>query len=244
MARTLERLGREPLVSDGGMGSLLQTAVVRARCAEEANLIAPEQVVALHVAFIRAGADIILTNTYGANPVKLAAHKLDDRFDAVNQAGVKLAREAREVAGRDVLVGGSIGPLGAAPGRLSLEQMADAFSAEPVAVGVNCSLGPQTVLAGLESMRAATDLPLTAQANAGMPNVSTGRLVYPNASPEYFGEYAAHALALGAVVIGGCCGTTPEHVAAIRRAVSERRPPAVALQLVERELPITAESEE
>ncbi len=72
---------------------------VRARCAEEANLIAPEQVVALHVAFIRAGADVIHTNTYGANPVKLAAHKLDDRFEAVNQAGVKLAREAREVAG-------------------------------------------------------------------------------------------------------------------------------------------------
>jgi homocysteine S-methyltransferase len=293
------------------MGSLLQTAVVRARCPEEANLIAPEQVVALHVAFIRAGSDLILTNTYGANPAKLAPHKLDDRFEAINQAGVKLAREAREVAGRDVLVGGSIGPLGAAPGRISPEEMAEAFSAQaaaleargvdlfvletftsleelltaalaaravaalplvaqvtvgddaetvagvaaadvpaalagvdPVAVGVNCSLGPQTVLAGLESMRAATDLPLTAQANAGMPNVSTGRLVYPNASPEYFGEYAAHALQLGAVLIGGCCGTTPEHVAAIRRAVSERRPPAVALQLVERELPIRAESEE
>jgi homocysteine S-methyltransferase len=311
MARTLQRLGVEPLVSDGGMGSLLQTAVVRARCPEEANLIAPEQVVALHVAFIRAGSDLILTNTYGANPAKLAPHKLDDRFEAINQAGVKLAREAREVAGRDVLVGGSIGPLGAAPGRISPEEMAEAFSAQaaaleargvdlfvletftsleelltaalaaravaalplvaqvtvgddaetvagvaaadvpaalagvdPVAVGVNCSLGPQTVLAGLESMRAATDLPLTAQANAGMPNVSTGRLVYPNASPEYFGEYAAHALQLGAVLIGGCCGTTPEHVAAIRRAVSERRPPAVALQLVERELPIRAESEE
>ena len=311
MARTLQRLGVEPLVSDGGMGSLLQTAVVRARCPEEANLIAPEQVVALHVAFIRAGSDLILTNTYGANPAKLAPHKLDDRFEAINQAGVKLAREAREVAGRDVLIGGSIGPLGAAPGRISPEEMAEAFSAQaaalegrgvdlfvletftsleelliaaraaravaalpliaqvtvgddaetvagvaaadvpaalaelmPVAVGVNCSLGPQTVLAGLESMRAATDLPLTAQANAGMPNVSTGRLVYPNASPEYFGEYAAHALQLGAVLIGGCCGTTPEHVAAIRRAVSERRPPAVALQLVERELPIRAESEE
>ena len=311
MARTLQRLGVEPLVSDGGMGSLLQTAVVRARCPEEANLIAPEQVVALHVAFIRAGSDLILTNTYGANPAKLAPHKLDDRSEAINQAGVKLAREAREVAGRDVLIGGSIGPLGAAPGRISPEEMAEAFSAQaaalegrgvdlfvletftsleelliaaraaravaalpliaqvtvgddaetvagvaaadvpaalagldPVAVGVNCSLGPQTVLAGLESMRAATDLPLTAQANAGMPNVSTGRLVYPNASPEYFGEYAAHALQLGAVVIGGCCGTTPEHVAAIRRAVSERRPPAVALQLVERELPIRAESEE
>jgi homocysteine S-methyltransferase len=311
MARTLQRLGVEPLVSDGGMGSLLQTAVVRARSPEEANLIAPEQVVALHVAFIRAGSDLILTNTYGANPAKLAPHKLDDRFEAINRAGVKLAREAREVAGRDVLIGGSIGPLGAAPGRMSAEEMAAAFSAQasalegrgvdlfvletftsldelliaaraaravaalpliaqvtvgddaetvaglaaadvpaalagldPVAVGVNCSLGPQTVLAGLESMRAATDLPLTAQANAGMPNVSTGRLVYPNASPEYFGEYAAHALQLGAALIGGCCGTTPEHVAAIRRAVSERRPPAVALQLVERELPIRAQSEE
>jgi homocysteine S-methyltransferase len=310
MARMLQRLGRDPLVSDGGMGSLLQSAVVRARCAEEANLIAPEQVVALHVAFIRAGADIILTNTYGANPQKLAVHKLDDRFEAVNQAGVKLAREAREVSGRDVLVAGSIGPLGGAPGELAPDAMAAAFAAQatalegrgvdlfvletftaldelvaaaravrsvaslplivqvtvgddaetvaglaaadvpaavagfdPVAVGVNCSLGPQAVLHGIERMRAATGLPLIAQANAGLPNVSTGRLVYPNASPGYFGEYAAHALALGAVVIGGCCGTTPDHVAAIRRAVSERRPPAVALQLVERELPTRAESE-
>ena len=134
MARTLERLGRDPLVSDGGMGSLLQTAVVRARCAEEANLIAPEQVVALHVAFIRAGADIILTNTYGANPAKLAAHKLDDRFEAVNQAGVKLAREAREVAGRDVLVAGSIGPLGGAPGELAPEAMTAAFAAQAAAL--------------------------------------------------------------------------------------------------------------
>jgi methionine synthase / methylenetetrahydrofolate reductase(NADPH) len=313
MARTSSRLGREPLVSDGGMGSLLQTAVVRARCAEEANLIAPEQVVALHVAFIRAGADIILTNTYGANPAKLAAHKLDDRFEAVNEAGVKLAREAREVGGRDVLIAGSIGPLGRTAGEAGAAEMAEMFAAqaaalegrgvdlivletftsaaelaaagravrrvaslpliaqvtvgedaetvtglaaadvpaavdglELVAVGVNCSLGPQSVLSGLERMRPATGLPLIAQANAGLPNVSTGRLVYPNASPEYFGEYAAHALALGAAVIGGCCGTTPDHVAAIRRAVNERRPPAVALQLVERELPTrgrTAEAE-
>jgi homocysteine S-methyltransferase len=311
MARTSSRLGRDPLVSDGGMGSLLQTAVVRARCAEEANLIAPEQVVALHVAFIRAGADVILTNTYGANPVKLAGHKLDDRFEAVNEAGVKLAREAREVGGRDVLIAGSIGPLGAAAGEIGGEAMAELFAAQAaalegrgvdlivletftsaaelvaagravrsvtalpmigqvtvgedaetvtglaaadvpaavadldlVAVGVNCSLGPQSVLFGLERMRSATGLPLIAQANAGLPNVSTGRLVYPNASPEYFGEYAAHALALGAAVIGGCCGTTPDHVAAIRRAVSERRPPAVALQLVERELPTRAETAE
>src|SRR4029078_6161967 len=116
--------------------------------------------------------------------------------------------------------------------------------ADTGALGVHCSLGRQPVLAGLESMRAATDRPLTAQANAGMPNVSTGRLVYPSASPEYFGEYAAHALQLGAVLIGGCCGTTPEHVAAIRRAVSERRPPAGALQLVEREVAVKAETDE
>jgi methionine synthase / methylenetetrahydrofolate reductase (NADH) len=311
MARTARRLGREPLVSDGGMGSLLQTAVVRARCAEEANLIAPEQVVALHVAFIRAGADVILTNTYGANPAKLAAHKLDDRFESVNEAGVKLAREAREVGGRDVLIAGSIGPLGGAVGEIGADAMAEMFAAQAaalegrgvdlivletftslaellaagravrrvaslpliaqvtvgedaetvtglaaadvpaavaeldlVAVGVNCSLGPQSVLSGLERMRPATGLPLIAQANAGLPNVSTGRLVYPNASPEYFGEYAAHALALGAAVIGGCCGTTPDHVAAIRRAVTERRPPSVALQLVERELPTRAEAAE
>ncbi len=311
MARTSSRLGREPLVSDGGMGSLLQTAVVRARCPEEANLIAPEQVVALHVAFIRAGADVILTNTYGANPAKLADHKLDDRFEAMNEAGVKLAREAREVAGRDVLVAGSIGPLGGTEGEIDADAMAEMFTAqaaalerrgvdlvvletftslaellaagravrrvtslpliaqitvgedaetvtglaaadvpagvaelELTAVGVNCSLGPQSVLAGLERMRPATGLPLIGQANAGLPTVSTGRLVYPNASPEYFAEYAAHALALGAAVIGGCCGTTPDHVAAIRRAVSERRPPAVALQLVERELPTRAQATE
>jgi methionine synthase / methylenetetrahydrofolate reductase (NADH) len=311
MARISSRLGREPLVSDGGMGSLLQTAVVRARCPEEANLIAPEQVVALHVAFIRAGADVILTNTYGANPAKLADHKLDDRFEAVNEAGVKLAREAREVAGRDVLIAGSIGPLGGTEGEIGADAMARMFTAQAgalegrgvdlivletftslaellaagravrrvtslplvaqvtvgedaetvtglaaadvpagvaeldlTAVGVNCSLGPQSVLAGLERMRPATGLPLIAQANAGLPTVSTGRLVYPNASPEYFAEYAAHALALGAALIGGCCGTTPDHVAAIRRAVSERRPPAVALQLVERELPTSVRAAE
>ncbi|HYX85485.1 MAG TPA: bifunctional homocysteine S-methyltransferase/methylenetetrahydrofolate reductase [Gaiellales bacterium] len=307
MAGLIDRLGKDVLVGDGGMGSLLQAAVVRARCPEEANLIAPEQVVTLHAAFIAAGADVIETNTYGANPVKLAAHKLDDAFEEVNRAGVKLAREAREVSGRDVLVAGAIGPLGVGPGEVGRDAMTAAFAAHaralesrgvdlfvletftsldellvavaavrdvaelplvcqitvgddaetvagtaarevpaalaaaaPAAVGVNCSLGPQSVLAGLDEMRAATDGPLTAQANAGLPDLSSGRVVYPNATPAYFAEYASHALRLGAVLIGGCCGTTPEHVAAIREAVSDRRAPAVALSLVERELPSAA----
>jgi homocysteine S-methyltransferase len=154
------------------------------------------------------------------------------------------ARAVRSVAGLPLIVQVTVGDDAETVAGLRARDVPAAVAAfDPVSVGVNCSLGPQTVLLGIEQMRAATDLPLTAQANAGMPNVSTGRLVYPNASPEYFGEYAAHALALGATVIGGCCGTTPDHIAAIRRAVSERRPPAVALQLVERELPTRAESE-
>jgi methionine synthase I (cobalamin-dependent) len=112
--RTIDRLGREPLVSDGGMGSPLQAALPRARCPEEANLLAPELVLRMHLEYIRAGADLIQTNSYGANPVKLGLHTLDDRFEQINQAAVKIAREAREVSGRDILIAGSIGPLGVA----------------------------------------------------------------------------------------------------------------------------------
>jgi methionine synthase / methylenetetrahydrofolate reductase(NADPH) len=303
MARTLDRLGVEPLVGDGGMGSLLSAALPRARCPEEANLLAPELVLRHHLEFIRAGADIIQTNSYGANPVKLGQHTLDDSFEQINQAAVKIAREAREVSGRDILIAGSIGPLGvaaehlgdtradlyAAQARLlegrgvdllvletftSLEELRWAVAAvraatalpliaqvtvqddaetitgsraadvaaafdggQVLAVGVNCSLGPHSVLAGLEEMRPATALPLTGQANAGLPQSVEGRIHYPNATPEYFGEFASHAIALGAVVVGGCCGTTPVHVAAIREAVSERRSPAVSIGLVEPELP-------
>ncbi|MGZ4430393.1 MAG: bifunctional homocysteine S-methyltransferase/methylenetetrahydrofolate reductase [Gaiellales bacterium] len=310
MSRPLDRLGAEPLVADGGMGSLLSAALPRVRCPEEANLTAPEQVLKLHLEFIRAGADIIQTNTYSANPVKLGHHLLDDRFEEINRAGVKIAREAREVSGRDVLIGGSIGPLGVAGEHLgetmsdvygrhaqlladrgvdflvletftSLDELAvaveavravcglpliaqitvqddaetvtgttahevaAAFSGDGVvAVGVNCSIGPQSVISALEDMRTATDLPLTALSNAGLPVSAAGRVMYPNASPEYFREFASHALQLGAVVIGGCCGTTPVHIAAVREAVSRRRKPVVALSLVERELPSAARSQE
>ena len=108
-----QRLQEGPIVvGDGGMGVLVTSAVPRLRCPEEANLRAPESVVTLHTSFIRAGADLIETNTFGANRRKLSQIYLDDEFDRINSAGVKLAREAREVSGRDVFIAGSIGPLG------------------------------------------------------------------------------------------------------------------------------------
>jgi homocysteine S-methyltransferase len=107
------RLEQGPIVvGDGGMGVLVTSAVPRLRCPEEANLRAPESVETLHTSFIRAGADLIETNTFGANRRKLSQLYLEDEFERINSAGVKLAREAREVAGREVFIAGSIGPLG------------------------------------------------------------------------------------------------------------------------------------
>jgi len=111
--RFLERLAAgPPICCDGGMGVLVMSAVPRLRCPEEANIRAPESVVALHLSFIRAGAELIETNTFGANRRKLAHHFLEDEAERIIQAGVKLAREAREVAGKEVFIAGSIGPLG------------------------------------------------------------------------------------------------------------------------------------
>src|SRR5215218_1585358 len=111
--RFVERLrSGPPIVGDGGMGALVTAAVPRLRTPEEANLRAPDAVVALHVGFIRAGAQLIETNTFGANRRKLRAHYLEDEFQRINSEGVRLAREAREVTGRDVFIAGSIGPLG------------------------------------------------------------------------------------------------------------------------------------
>ena len=97
----LERLRNGPaIVADGGMGAIVSGAVPRLRCPEEANLRAPESVVALHASFIRAGAELIETNTFGANRRKLAAHFLEDELERINHQGVRLAREAREVSGK------------------------------------------------------------------------------------------------------------------------------------------------
>jgi methionine synthase / methylenetetrahydrofolate reductase(NADPH) len=111
--RFVERLQSGPvIVADGGMGVLVSSTAPRLRVPEEANLRAPETVVKLHAGFIAAGADLIETNSFGANRRKLAANYLDDEVHAINSSAVKLAREAREMAGRDVFIAGSIGPLG------------------------------------------------------------------------------------------------------------------------------------
>ena len=113
MSRFLERLATgTPLVGDGGMGTLVSSAVARLRCPEEANTRAPESVLSLHLGFIRAGADIIETNTFGANRRKLAEHYLEDDVAAINESAVKIARDAREASGAEVFIAGAIGPLG------------------------------------------------------------------------------------------------------------------------------------
>jgi methionine synthase I (cobalamin-dependent)/5,10-methylenetetrahydrofolate reductase len=131
--RFVERLTTgPPLVADGGMGVLVSSAVPRVRTPEEANLRAPEAVVKLHVGFIQAGADLIETNTFGANRRKLAANFLEGDLQAINSTAVKLAREAREIAGRDVFIAGSIGPLGE-PGGVPADERTQIF-AEQAAV--------------------------------------------------------------------------------------------------------------
>src|SRR6187401_3602984 len=126
MSRFEERLRTgPPIVADGGMGALISSAVPRLRCPEEASRRAPESVGSVHVAYIRAGAELIETNTFGASRPKLAAQFLEDEFERINSTGVRLAREAREVSGKDVFIGGSLGPLGDA--MLRKEVRADRF---------------------------------------------------------------------------------------------------------------------
>jgi methionine synthase / methylenetetrahydrofolate reductase(NADPH) len=305
VSRALERLSEGPVVvGDGGTGALLTAAVPRLRCPEEANLKAPEAVVKVHVGFIRAGAEMIEANTFGANRRKLSSHFLDDRLDEIVEGGVKLAREAREVAGSPVLIAGSIGPLGDLEGDhedvdayeffheqaalldgrgvdlfmvetfFDLEELATAIravndvSSLPIvaqltfdedaetlagvsakeavrrletlgvaAVGANCGVGPQAALAALAEMsNGANGVALTAQPNVGLPSRSGGRILYPNATPDYFAEFAAQARNLGARIIGGCCGTTPAQIAAIRAAVEQKREPRVPMLAIEREI--------
>jgi methionine synthase / methylenetetrahydrofolate reductase(NADPH) len=310
MSRALERLAEGPVVvGDGGTGALLTAAVPRLRCPEEANLKAPEAVVKVHVGFIRAGAEMIEANTFGANRRKLSSHFLDDRLGEIVESGVKLAREAREVAGSPVLISGSIGPLGDLEGDhedvnaydffreqaalldgrgvdlfmvetfFDLEELETAIravqdvSALPIiaqltfdedaetlagvsareavgrlaelgvaAVGANCGVGPQAALAALAEMSSGTNgVPLTAQPNVGLPSRSGGRILYPNATPDYFAEFAAQARNFGARIIGGCCGTTPAQIAAIRAAVEQEREPRVPMLSVEREIVAAAQ---
>ena len=307
MRRFEQRLAEgPPIVSDGGMGALVTAAVPRLRSPEEANLRAPDAVVSLHVSFINAGAELIETNTFGANRRKLAHHFLEGELERINSTAVKLAREAREIAGRDVFIGGSIGPVGEpATARVrhdlfaeqatvlegrgadlflvetfyDLEELVDAVSAvrsvsslpivalltfdegaetlagvtaaeaserlaglDVAAIGANHGAGLLAALTALEQMDGPK--PLAAMPNIGLASLSGGRVIYPHAAPDYFGEFAAHARDLGARIIGGCCGTTPVEIAAIRAALEEERKPRAPLEASERALVVALGEEQ
>jgi methionine synthase / methylenetetrahydrofolate reductase(NADPH) len=301
MSRFLERLGSgPPVVADGGMGAVLASAVAGLRCPEEANLRTPESVLEVHLGYIRAGAELIETNTFGANRGKLARHFLAEETEAINAAAVRVAREAREVSGRDVFIAGSIGPLGDVelrgldPAELVAEQatvlegrgvdlfMVETFfdleeletalaavrsvSSLPIvalltfdadgetlagvtpedaaarlrplglaAFGANHGAGPAAALTALARMHDGGGDALAALPNVGLASMSGQRIVFPHATPAYFGEFAARARELGARVIGGCCGTTPAQIEAIRMAVDEERRPTGSFLVRQRE---------
>jgi homocysteine S-methyltransferase len=288
-----ERLRNGILVADGAMGSLLYEQVGPQRCVDELNSAHPDAVFSVHLAYLEAGAQIIETNTFGANRHKLSQYGLGDRVAELNHRGVKVAREAREAAKHEVLIAGSIGPLGifrqvldepnGAIGAIFKEQAGaleergvdlfiletfsdldellaaiDAirsFSKIPIvaqltysdegttiggirprdsweklkdkniqAVGTNCTVGPQLLLPVLRELSGCAGLPLSGMPNAGFPKRIGDRIVYPRSSPEYFALFAQEASELGARILGGCCGTTPEHIRAMADAVKKLRP--------------------
>ncbi|MGH9773862.1 MAG: bifunctional homocysteine S-methyltransferase/methylenetetrahydrofolate reductase [Candidatus Acidiferrales bacterium] len=288
-----ERLRRGILVADGAMGSMLYESLGSQRCLDELNATQPEAVFRIHEEYLAAGAQILETNTFGANRHKLAQLGLADRVGELNHRGVKIAREAREAARHEVLIAGSIGPLGIVRQvrQLPLDQVREifreqaaaleergvdffiletfsdveeliaaidavrSFSRMPIvaeltfseegttfggatpaqawaklrdkdlqAVGANCTIGPQLLLPVIEELASVAGIPLSAMPNAGFPKRIGDRIVYPKSSPEYFAGFAREAAALGARILGGCCGTTPEHIRAIAEAVKKIDP--------------------
>jgi homocysteine S-methyltransferase len=302
-----ERVGKEVLVFDGGVGTYLyEKGIFINTCFDELNLVNPDIVSEVHRDYVNAGADVIETNTFGANRFKLAAHGLEPRVYDVNLAG---ARIARKVAGDLVLVAGSVGPLGIQIeplGKTSYDEAKEAFK-EPIrglidggadliifetfslvaeliqavralkemapdfpfvaqvtmnddgnllsgatlesfvaeiapyapdAIGMNCSVGPKTMLDALEQLKTLTAIPISVQPNAGLPQNIGGRNIYMT-SPEYIAEYAKRFVQTGASIAGGCCGTNPEHIKAIRRAVKALQP-ARRLDVTAASLKVTA----
>ncbi len=289
------RLARGPLLCDGAMGTLLYArGAPFDHCFDALNLTNRERVLNVHLDYLRAGAEIVETNTFGANTFKLAQHGLADRVRDINRQGGKIAKEARDIFGRAFFIAGSVGPLGRpmAPfGRVTpaeartafraqidglveggvdllvletfadLSELLEAVSAareacdlplvaqvtftedgrtryghsptEVVAalegagadlVGANCSVGPVPMLEVIQQMASVARVPLSAQPNAGFPTLVEGRYIYLS-SPEHMATYAKKMIDAGVRVIGGCCGTTPEHIAAIRRAIAEDAAP-------------------
>jgi methionine synthase I (cobalamin-dependent)/5,10-methylenetetrahydrofolate reductase len=290
MSELLDRLAAGVILADGAMGTMLHSRGVSFdKCFDELNLTKPDAVAQLHREYVDSGAQLILSNTFGANRFKLGKHGLESQVRDINRAGVELARKAAEAAAGRVLVAGDLGPLGVriAPfGRVQPEQARAAFAEQIEAlceagadlivvetvsdlyeiqqaasaakqvcslplvtsvtftrddrtvlgddplkvarllhesgadvIGVNCSGGPAQLLRILKQMRQAVpDGRFWVKPNAGWPEQIGGRIMYP-ADPEYFAEYAVSFRQAGASIVGGCCGTTPQHIAAMRRAL-------------------------
>jgi methionine synthase / methylenetetrahydrofolate reductase(NADPH) len=275
------RIKQAPVLCDGAMGTLLYAkGIFINRCYDELNLSQPDLIRGIHHEYLQAGAEIVETNTFGANSFRLARHSLAEKVRDINHAGAKLAREAAKSF--DVWVAGSVGPLGTRIeplGKTSFQEARDSFRQQiealveggvdliiletfgyleeihqamlavrdvsptlPIVaqvtidedgncldgsnpetfaprleewgadvIGCNCSVGPVAMLDAMERVRAATSLPLSAQPNAGIPRSVEGRNIYL-CSPEYMASYARKFVAAGVRVVGGCCGTTPEHI--------------------------------
>jgi homocysteine S-methyltransferase len=294
MPKFVDIFASRPVLADGAMGTVLYgRGVFINRCYDELNLSDPNLILSIHEEYLQAGAEIVETNTFGANRFRLARHGLAAKVGDINAAGVRLARQAvehlREKQAGEAWVAGSVGPLGVRLeplGKTGLDEARVAFAEQiraladsgvdmliietmpaldearealfaaletaphlPVlvmvtvddesncldgssprqaaalltewgagAIGVNCSTGPSTVLTALEAMRRATTLPLAAMPNAGMPRAVEGRNIYL-CSPEYMASFARKAIAAGAQFVGGCCGTTPNHIRAMRSAM-------------------------
>ncbi len=286
-----KRLEEEILILDGAMGTLLQEwGLPAGEVPERWNLTHPEAVVDIHKSYVASGADIVLTNTFGATRLKLAEYGLEKKVGAINRSAV---RSARKAAGKKALVGLSVGPLGRSlyplgdlefdqaleifgeqaktasrekPDLVLVETMADVREARAAAmafrkhfkgpvlvqmtfsegdatltgvkpfnaacalealdvdgVGANCSLGPKELHPVMEEMARATDLLLSVEPNAGLPELRYGKTVFPG-SPDLLAEWAVKFAEAGVNVIGGCCGTGPAHIAAIRKALRGRKP--------------------
>ncbi len=288
-----KKLESKIVVADGAMGTMLYSkGIFINRCFDELNLSAAQLVKEIHQEYVRAGAEVIETNTFGGNRLRLGAFGLAEKLRAINEAGVRLAREA---AGEKAFVAGAMGPLGAqieplgplsyAEARAIFHEQAKALAGANVdlfvletfydlnelreaiaavreaageemiviaqvtvnddgslrdgtstetftrslnewpadAIGVNCSAGPKVVLETIEKMARHTTKPLSAMPNAGLPATVEGRNIYL-CSPEYMAQYARRFLQLGVRVIGGCCGTTPEHIKLICGDVRSLQP--------------------
>ncbi len=287
----IDRLQRELLTGDGAVGTMLYAKGVSLDSNfEHLNLIRPALVKELASEYAAAGAQIIETNTFGANFTKLSAIGLGHKVAEINLAGARIAREA--VAGREILVAGSVGPLVSVKGddkELSPAEMEAIFSVQckalteggvdlllletfsslvqleaavraargcsvPVCaslafleggraadgtsverfceameaagadlIGANCGAGPMELLKVIKRLATLTDKPISAYANSGFPEYRDGRYIY-RATPEYFADMAAEMAAAGANLLGGCCGTTPEHINAIARKITGLKP--------------------